>query len=290
MSFKRATILVLILMVARCISAQQTNEERITQSLEKSSCVDIESGTVRVCKFDYSSNGRAVEAISFRPTADGKYPGVLMIPGHQRTAFDLIYLGVALAQEGFAAAGVTQPGYGKSQGPADFVGPLTIKVLTEGYRKLQHEPYVDASRMGVYGYSRGGMAASLMAVQIGDLKAAVFGAGVYDFKKAYDEMTIEGIRKNMERETGGMTEMAISERSSIFKMKNLKCPVLILHGEKDQNVPVSQALLLRDELTKLKKNFEIKLFPDLAHGIGQGNVINYTIDFFKRKLAPQGKH
>jgi dipeptidyl aminopeptidase/acylaminoacyl peptidase len=212
-----------------------------------------------------------------------------MIPGHMRTAFDLIYLGVALAREGFASAGVTQPGYGKSQGPGDFVGPLTIKVLTEGFRKLQREPYVDASRMGVYGYSRGGMAASLMAVQLDDLKAAVFGAGVYDFKKAYDETKIEGIRKNMERETGGMAEKAISERSSILHMKNLKCPVLILHGEKDENVPVSQALLLRDELTRLKKDFEIKLFPDLPHGIGQENVINYTTDFFKRKLASPGK-
>ena len=46
----------------------------------------------------------------------------------------------------------------------------------------------------------------------------------------------------MESETG-WTEAAIRERSSIFQMDRLKCPVLILHGEKDINVPVSQALL-----------------------------------------------
>lgn len=88
----------------------------------------------------------------------------------------------------------------------------------------------------------------------------------------------------MEAETG-MTEEAVRQRSSVFQMKNLKCPVLILHGEKDENVPVSQALLLRDQLTALKKEFEIKLFPERAHGIGATDVAAYTLDFFKRKLV-----
>jgi dipeptidyl aminopeptidase/acylaminoacyl peptidase len=121
--------------------------------------------------------------------------------------------------------------------------------------------------MGIYGFSRGGMAASLLAVQLDDVDAAVFGAGVYDFKKAHDEATIEGIRHNMEIESG-WTDEAIRERSSVLRMEKLKCPVLILHGEKDANVPVSQAYLLRDRLTALKKDFEIKLFPDREHGIG----------------------
>jgi len=81
----------------------------------------------------------------------------------------------------------------------------------------------------------------------------------------------------------GMTDEAVKQRSSIFQMKNLRCPVLILHGEKDENVPVSQALLLRDQLTTLKKEFEIRLFPDRPHGIGP-EVATYTLDFFKRKL------
>ena len=83
-----------------------------------------------------------------------------------------------------------------------------------------------------------------------------------------------------------MTEAAVRERSSIFQMEKLKCPVLILHGEKDENVPVSQAYLLRDRLTALKKDFEIKLYPDRAHGIGP-EVATETIDFFKRRLAPK---
>ena len=180
---------------------------------------------------------------------------------------------------------MSQPGFGKSQGPPDFVGPKTLQVLTIAYHKLREESYVDADRMAIYGYSRGGMAASLLAVQLDDVKAAVFGAGVYDFQRAYDEVTLPGIRQNMQAETG-MTKEAIRQRSSILRMENLKCPVLILHGEKDQNVPVSQALLLRDRLTQLHKEFEIKLFPDKEHSIGP-EAGELTVDFFKRKL--QGK-
>src|SRR5439155_24108879 len=113
-------------------------------------------------------------------------------------------------------------------------------------------------------------------------RAAVFGAGVYDFKKAYDDSTLPGIRANMKAETG-MTKEAIVQRSSVLRMDRLKCPVLILHGEKDKNVPVSQALLLRDRLTQLHKEFEIKLFPDKEHPIGP-QAGELTVDFFQRKL------
>src|SRR4030095_12527357 len=154
----------------------------------------------------------------------------------------------------------------------------------ERVRLLQREPFVDAKRMGLVGYSRGGMAASLLATQLEGIKAAVLGGGVYDFKRQYDDTGLDGIRQNMKAETG-MTEDAIKQRSSVLLMEKLKCPVLILHGEKDINVPVSQAYLLRDRLKVLKKEFEIQTFPDREHGIGPENLYKYSLDFLKRKLA-----
>ena len=280
---RQSFFVVLFLLSCAVTNAQQAGSEKIVESLESNGCVGLESGKVKLCKYDYVSNGLSVEAVSFRPAGDGPFPGLLLIPGYQRTALDMIPLGVILAREGFAAVAVTQPGFGKSRGKPDYVGPNTIKVLTEGFRRLKRESYVDARRMGIYGYSRGAMAASLLAVQLDDVRAAVFGAGIYDFRKAHDEVKIEGIRKNMELETG-MSPEAVRQRSSILQMKDLKCPVLILHGEKDENVPVSQALLLRDRLATLKKEFEIKLFPDRPHSIGMQEVAAYTLDFFKRKL------
>jgi dipeptidyl aminopeptidase/acylaminoacyl peptidase len=253
----------------------------IVDEIEQKGCAALASGA-KICKYDYAFEGTAVEAISFRPAGPGPFPGLLLIPGYERTARDLIFLGTKMADAGFAAVAVSQPGFGKSQGPPDFVGPKTLAVLTEAYRKLQKEPFVDPAKMGIYGYSRGGMAASLLAVQLDDVKAAVFGAGVYDFQKLYDDSPLIGVRNNMKQETG-MIKEAVIQRSSILRMDRLKCPVLILHGEKDRNVPVSQALLLRERLTHLHKDFEIRLFPDKEHSIGP-EAGDLTLDFFQRKL------
>jgi dipeptidyl aminopeptidase/acylaminoacyl peptidase len=183
---------------------------------------------------------------------------VLLIPGYS-TARNYVPLGIRLAKHGFASVAVSQPGFGKSAGPPDFVGPKTIAALTEGYRKLRQERYVDPASMGIFGFSRGALA-------------------------AYDENTLPGVRQNMRDETG-MTKEAVRERSSILKMERIEMPGAGPHGEKDVSVPVSQALLLRDRLTQLHKEFEIKLFPDREHSIGP-EVNDLTVDFFRRKLTP----
>ena len=288
MTRRLSLLLILLLSLNATLNGQQGTAGKIREALATSDCTNVEGTQIKVCKYDYLSNGLTVEAITFRPAGEGRFPGVLMIPGFQRTALDLISLGVALAREGIAGVAISQPGFGRSQGKPDYVGPNTLKVLKEGFDKFKREPYVNRNKLGIYGFSRGGMAASLLVVQLNDVDAAVLGAGIYDFKKAHDEASIEGIRHNMEVESG-WTETAIRERSSVFKMEKLKCPVLILHGEKDENVPVTQAYLLRDRLTDLKKEFEIKLFPDRPHGIGP-EVTTMTVDFFKRRLVQPNKN
>ena len=224
-------LLLLLLSLNTTLNGQQTTASKIREALATSDCANVEGTQIKVCKYDYLSNGLTVEAITFRPAGEGRFPGVLVIPGFQRTALDLISLGVALAREGIAGVGISQPGFGRSQGKLDYVGPNTLKVLKEGFEKFKREPYVNRNKLGIYGFSRGGMAASLLVVQLDDIDAAVLGAGIYDFKKAHDEATIEGIRHNMEVESG-WTEAAIRERFSVFKMEKLKCPVLILQVRK----------------------------------------------------------
>lgn len=265
------------LLLTPSATAQQLSREQIIERLERDGCVTLTERNVKICKAYYLSDGNSIEALSIRPLTERKYPGILLTQAP-------LTLSMILAQQGFACLSVEQPGFGKSQGKRDFVGPGTVKALITGFKKLQREPYVDPKRMGIFGYSRGAIAAALMTLRLGrEVKAAVFGAGAYDFKKAYDEVTIEGIRKNMEAETG-MTEKAIKERSPVLQMKRLKSPVLILHSEKDENVPVSQALLLRDRLTSLGKDFEIKLSPTGKHGFFDGDFVSNVSDFFNRRL------
>ena len=279
----RLVIAAVLLLIPALAAAQQINREQIIAALEKDGCTTLTDRKVKICKDDYSSDGKLVEGISIRPLGEGKFPGLMMIPGHQGPATLFITLGTIFAQQGFACFSVGQPGSGKTQIELDFVGPKTIKAMVAGYEKFKREPYVDATHMGIFGYSRGGMAAALMATKLKDLKAVVLGAGIYDFQKAYDEVSIEGIRENMRKESG-MTPKAIRERSAILRMDRVKAAVLILHTQKDENVPVSQAFLLRDRLTELKKDFEIKVFPEGKHGWITGNLIDAALDFLSRKL------
>jgi dipeptidyl aminopeptidase/acylaminoacyl peptidase len=258
--------------------------------LDADSCVALGAGAVTVCRADYVADSLSIEAICCRPAGGGPFPGVILIPGFQRTARDWLGVGMRLARQGFATLAITQPGFGRSEGAPDYAGPRTLRALAQGWNAFRREVYVDSSRVALYGHSRGAMAASLLAVQLPDVRAAVLSAGVYDFQRAYDTATIEGIRRNMESETG-MTESAVQERSSIHKMEALQCPVLILHGEKDENVAVEQATLLRDRLESLGKGFEIHVFPELDHSLRSpahpGEVDSIVVDFLRRNLGPQ---
>lgn len=259
----------------------------VSEAIERDGRFVFGKTNVLALKYDYTVGSDTVEAIAFRPVADGKYPAIVLIPGYSRTARDYIPMGLRMARDGFACVALTQRGFGKSTGQPDFVGPKTLAGLQAGFERFRNEPYVDATRMGLFGYSRGALAVSLLACRLTDhgLRGAVFASGIYDFKKAYSDIPLEGIRANMKQEAG-LSEPAIAERTAVTLMKKLPCPVLILHGEKDVNAPVNQAYLLRDRLRELKKEFELKTFPDRDHDLGRQNLNDATLAFFKAKLTP----
>ena len=262
---------------------QQLDLAKVNAALDKGEPVVLETRQVLLSKFDFEFENRNVEAVLFVPKKEGKYPGILLIPGYQRTARDFISIGSRIASEGFVCMSVSQPGFGKSGGKSDFVGPMTMRTMAAALDRLKALSCVNIEELGVYGYSRGGMAASLLATRRNDLSAAVFGAGVYDFKAAHDESTLPGVKKNMDTE-GGLDVKSIEERSSILQMDRLLCPVLIVHGEEDVNVPVSQAKKLAAKLVELKKEHELVIYPGLDHSLPGADIIPRTIAFFKRHL------
>jgi dipeptidyl aminopeptidase/acylaminoacyl peptidase len=266
-----------------CVQAQKLNLEQVIGALEKNDCLAVGKGVVKICKFDYKFGNQTVEAITMRPADGEKFPSLLLAPGYDLTAKDLIPLGVMFAHEGFASVAVTPPGFGKTEGKADFVGENTLDIFIEGWKKFRQKDFIDKERMAIYGHSRGGMAASLLATRLPEAKAAVMASGIYDFRLAFEEISLKGIRDLMIAETGA-TEKAFKDRSSILEMEKLKIPVLILHGEKDEKTPVKQAYLLRDKLTELKKDFEIKIYPELGHELVVKEVIAVSSNFLKRRL------
>jgi dipeptidyl aminopeptidase/acylaminoacyl peptidase len=266
------------------IFAQQTyTREQIAEAVRDGGCITLRQA--RVCGADYSYADQNVEALMFRPaTGATNAPAVLLIPGYQRTVFDFLQLGSRLAAEGFVSMAISQPGFGRAGGAPDYVGPATMRTVADAFERLKKLPETNDERLGVYGHSRGGMAASLLAVHREDLKAAVLAAGIYDFLLAFCEAD-PGIRDNMALETG-MRDRAIRNRSSIHQMENLRAAVLILHGDKDANVSVKQAYALRDRLEALGKTYQAEIIPGMDHFFGKPEITETVVTFLRKYLMP----
>src|SRR5215813_9870474 len=116
---RRELLALLILTWASFVTAQRPDFSKLIEAMEKDGCAFNEQFKVKLCKSDYSVDGKNVEAITFKPEGDGPFPGLLLIPGHATTARDWIPSGVFYARNGYAGLAVSQPGYGGSEGPAD---------------------------------------------------------------------------------------------------------------------------------------------------------------------------
>jgi len=273
------TILCGSILLAGVVEAQPPGGRR--QTLEE---ITLQRANVTLAVAPYQYEDRAVEAILARPSDSGVHPGLVLVPGYMRSAWDIFPLLVGFARGGYVCLAVTQPGFGHSEGPPDFAGPRTVATVQAGLELLSRSPEIDSSRMGVYGYSRGAMVAGMLAVRSSRVKAAILGGGIYDLGKAYEELQIEGIGKNIEVEAG-TDEEAFRVRSLVFSADSLTCPVLIVHGELDRNAPVSQAYLLGDSLKALGKDYDILILPDRDHGLRFDDFREAALAFLEKHLT-----
>ena len=256
----------------------------IAARLHATGRVELAGGQILIERYDFSHDGVPVEAVIVRPAGDARRPGLLLIPGHSRTAIDMLPASVRFARAGFATLAVSQPGYGGSAGPPDFAGPRTFAVLRDAAERFAREPYVDAARLGVYGYSRGALAAAELAARTDLFHASVFGGGIYDFRAAYAQVSLPGIRANMAAEAG-LGAAAVRFRSPIRDMAGLDGPVLIVHGADDANAPPAQARALDARLTALHREHELLILPGRDHGLQVADIIGPATAFFTRYLT-----
>ena len=232
----------------------------------------------------YKSDSVELEGLIIKPNQSGKFPSIVFIHGHNSSCWDSLLIGYFLSKAGFAAFIPSQMGYGFSGGKPDYVGAKTVKGIVDGIKLFINEPFVDKQKIGIWGISRGAIAAALVATQEPMLfKAAVFQAGAYDMKKNYETTKIEGMRENIEKEAG-VTDEAFRERSPLYTIDKINFPVLILHGEKDENYSVEQAHLLDQELNRLGKAHETIIVPNAPHFINKQTRRQYVFPFLEKEL------
>lgn len=119
-------------------------------------------------------------------------------------------------------------------------------------------PYMDLSRVGIWGHSAGGFAAARAILKFPDFyKVAVASAGGYD-QRGY-------VANWAEKYEGLMNGNNYLEQVTPNLAGNLKGKLLIAYGDMDDNVPPALALQMINALIKNNKDFDVLVLPNRNH-------------------------
>ena len=147
------------------------------------------------------------------------------------------------------------------------LGKWEVNDMIEGAKYLSSLSYIDASRIGIWGWSYGGYMAALTILKgAAFFKAAVAVAPVTDWK-FYDDIYTERYMQTPELNPDGY-----KESSTITYADSLRGKLLIVHGTGDDNVNFQNSIKLTQKLISRNKTFEEMFYPERDHGIYGGNT------------------
>lgn len=142
------------------------------------------------------------------------------------------------------------------------LGKYEVEDQAEAAKIVGGYPYVDASRIGIWGWSFGGFMSSNCLFQHGDIfKAAVAVAPVTNWR-FYDTIYTERFMRTPQENAAGY-----DDNSPITHAAKLEGKYLLIHGSADDNVHVQNAMVLINTLIGEQKTFDWRIYPDKNHGI-----------------------
>lgn len=211
-----------------------------------------------------------------------KYPVLFDIyggPGSQtvRNSYSNDLWHQFLAQEGIMVVSVDNRGTGARGEEFKKVTYMQLgKYETidqiEAARYLASLPYVDASRIGVYGWSYGGYMSSLCITKGADVFSAAIAVAPVTNWRYYDNIYTERyMRKPQENPEG------YDDNSPINHVEKLRGKFLLIHGMADDNVHPENTYEMVTALVNAGKEFELMLYPNSNHGIYTGRNTRYHL-------------
>jgi dipeptidyl-peptidase-4 len=194
----------------------------------------------------------------------------------------------ALAELGFIVVqidGMGTPWRSKTFHDAYFgdMGDNTLPDQVSGMKQLaQRFPWIDIDRAGIYGGSGGGYATAGAMFRYPDFfKVGVSTSGNHD-NRGYEDDWAEKWQGLLVKKADGTSNY--DDQANQNHAKNLKGKLLLAHGTMDNNVPPYNTLLVVDALIKANKDFDLVLFPNRGHGLGESYMIRRRWDYFVRHL------
>jgi dipeptidyl aminopeptidase/acylaminoacyl peptidase len=255
----------------------------------------IRLGEVRAVRFP-SADGTEVEAFVYLPAGyeqGRRYPTLLRLHGGPVAQYGHSFNFEAHL---FAANGyvVITPnprgssGYGEAFSRAIFAdwGTKDFQDVMAGVDYAVAQGWSDPDRLGVGGWSYGGILTNYVLTQTDRFKGAVSGASevLYVANYGHDHYQLQ-----WELELGlPWTNRAAWERISPFNnVEKIVTPTLVMGGEHDWNVPILNSEQLYQSLRRLGRTTQLVVYPDQPHGL---RVPSYQKDRLERYLGWYGKY
>ena len=175
--------------------------------------------------------------------------------------------------------------------------------ITAGVQYLIAAGIADPKRICIYGASYGGYAALWGLVKTPDLyRCGVSFAGVSDieymFADASDRNANKVSRELMQSRIGDASQNKerFEQVSPLRHADRIKVPVLLMHGERDERVPISHANKMKQALEQYHKQVEWLSFPGEGHGLAYlGNqalyfstLLAFLDKYIGEQVAPEG--
>jgi dipeptidyl aminopeptidase/acylaminoacyl peptidase len=226
-----------------------------------------------------------------------RYPTLVHIHGGPASLFGYGYAGASygplLALRGFVVF-MPNPrgsrGWGEKflEGNYHDQGGADLQDILKGVDYLVAEGIADPDRLGVAGGSFGGFMTAWAITQTTRFKAAMMSCGVANWRsyhgtadiQAWDEVYYGG----SPYEVGGIYD----RYSPISYVDRVVTPTLIVHGEDDNLVPVTQGYEMFRALKDRGVEVELVVYPREGHGIlewhHQIHQANRIVEWFARKL------
>lgn len=140
-------------------------------------------------------------------------------------------------------------------------GELELRDLEDGLAWLKSQPYIDGSRIGLWGWSYGGYMTSYAMTHSKSFKIGIAGGSVTDWR-LYDTIYTERYMATPQNNPEGY-----KKGSPLHAAKDLNGKILLIHGMIDDNVHMQNTIQFAYELQKAGKQFELMLYPKSRHGV-----------------------
>ncbi len=197
-------------------------------------------------------------------------------PGHQavRDSWSTGAWYQMLAQKGYVVVCVDNRGTG-GRGEEFMkstylqLGKYETADQIEAAKYMGAKSYIDASRIGIFGWSYGGYVVGLCLTKGADVFAlGISGAPVTSWR-FYDTIYTERYMRTPQENPDGY-----DDNSPINHVEKLRGKFMIIHGTADDNVHLQNTIEMVDRMIQEDKQFELLLYPNHSHGI-RGNAAHH---------------